>query len=214
MLVTDRHRSRTPLIEAIGAAVAAGVDLVQLREPDLPDADVRRVAVELLKLIGPDHLILNGRPDLALELGIGLHLREDQSLPEQPSGDDDRTVLGQSTHKPPGENRADRRLDYLLAGNIFETRTHPGRPLRGLDWLHEVVRRSDIPVLAIGGITSANLPRVMACGCRGVAVIDAILAGDDPARATRALRDALDRCVTSRTERAFAEPAHQGAERE
>lgn len=214
MLVTDRHRSRTPLIEAVDAAVAAGVDLVQLREPDLADADVRRVAVELLELIGPDRLILNGRPDLALELGIGLHLREDQSLPDRPSGDDNRTLLGRSFHGQPGGNRANRRLDYLLAGNVFATRTHPDRPPRGLGWLCEVVRRSDVPVLAIGGITSANVTQVMACGCQGVTVIDAILAEDDPTSATRALRDALDRCVTGQTERAFAEPPREGAERE
>ncbi len=213
MLVTDRHRSRTPLIEAVDAAVAAGVDFVQLREPDLSDEEMRHLAVELLGLIGPDRLILNGRPNLSLELRIGLHLRDDQSPPDRPAADHDRTLRGRSFHGQPGARRADRRPDYLLAGNVFGTRTHPGRPPRGLGWLYEIVRRSDVPVLAIGGITAANVTSVMACGCHGVAVIDAILAETDPGTAAGTLRAALDRCLTMPAARDTPSPTCQGAER-
>ena len=193
MLVTDRHRSRRPLVEAVVAAVAAGVDLVQLREPDLSDNDARRLAIELAGRIGTERLIINGRPELARELGTGLHLGDGQQPPDRNARRETRSMLGRSVHGPSRDASADSRVDYLLAGNVFETRTHPGRAARGTGWIREVVGASDMPILAIGGITVANVGEVMTTGCDGIAVIDAILAQDDPSAAASELRSALDR---------------------
>jgi len=75
---------------------------------------------------------------------------------------------------------------------VFPTSTHPGVPPRGLAELQAIVEAVDIPVLAIGGITAANLDQVLATGCAGVAVISAILSDADPCRAAASLRRALD----------------------
>ena len=192
MLVTNSHRSRRPIVEAVVAAVAAGVDLVQLREPDLSDSDTRRLAIELVDRIGTERLIINGRPELARELGTGLHLRDGQQPPDRNARRETRSMLGRSVHGPSRDASADSRADYLLAGNVFETRTHPGRAARGTGWLREVVGASDMPILAIGGITVANVGEVMTTGCDGIAVINAILAQDDPSAAAVALRHALN----------------------
>ncbi len=192
MLVTNSHRSRRPIVEAVVAAVAAGVDLVQLREPDLSDNDARWLAIELADRIGTERLIINGRPELARELGTGLHLGDGQQPPDRDARSGTWWRLGRSVHGPSRDESAGWRADYLLAGNVFETRSHPGRAARGTGWLREIVRASDIPILAIGGITAANVGEVMTTGCRGIAVIDAILAQDDPSAAAVALRYALN----------------------
>ncbi len=192
MLITDRHRSRMPLVDAVVAAVAAGVDLVQLREPDLSDNDMRWLAVEIVDRISTERLIINGRPELAEELGTGLHLRDDQQPPARDIRAETLWIIGRSVHGPYRDASAGQRADYLLAGNVFETRTHPSRAARGIGWLGEIVRASDIPILAIGGITVANVGEVMTTGCDGIAVIDAILAQKDPSAAAGRLRSALD----------------------
>lgn len=193
MLVADRHRSVTPFTDAVLTAMSAGVDLVQLREPNPGDVEISQLARTLVASIGPDRLLLNGRPELAGLLGLGTHLRDGQS-----SGDigrpDKGSLIGQSIHGD-RSNQPDERSDYLLAGNVFESRTHPGRPGRGIGWLTGVVQSSPVPVLAIGGITAGNVINVMRSGCHGVAVIDAILAVPDPGAATVALRRALDQAV-------------------
>ena len=198
MLVTDRFRSVNPLCLAVPAAIAGGVDLVQLREPDLPDREIRRLVARLIATIGPDRILINGRPVLAAELGLGLHLREDQPVPAR--GPDRRmtALLGQSFHGAAGTNQPEGRIDYVLAGNVYPTRSHSGRPGRGLGWLRTVVQSTDLPVLAIGGITLTKVTGVMAAGCHGVAVIDAILASKDPEEAAAALRAALDEAAASR----------------
>ena len=212
MLVTDRHRSRTPLVAAVRGSVAAGVDLVQLREPDLPDAEFRRLAIELLDVVPAEQLIVNGRPDIAREIGSSLHQRDGAGWVSANGRTGIRGYLGLSIHEQSRTVDNPERLDYLLAGNVFETRSHPGRPARGIVWLEGLIIRSAIPVIAIGGISAANLAPVMATGCRGVAVIDAILDQEDPAEATRTLRLALDDSVANRTEAETTQPAKKEAD--
>lgn len=194
MLVTDRNRSATPLVSAICAAVEGGVDLVLVRETDLPDEDVGKLVLDLIPLIGRERILVNGRPELAGDLGIGLHLREDQqdihprvALP---------ALVGRSTHTSSPSPEATR-PDYFLAGNVFPTRTHPGRSARGVHWLTRVASGNAVPTFGIGGIDSANVVDVMSSGCHGVAVIDAILVTDDPCSSARQLRRALDGAMTS-----------------
>ncbi len=193
MLVTDRHRSSMSLRDAVRAAVSAGVDLVQLREPDLDDAEIERIARDLIGTIGPRRLVLNGRPGLAARLGLGVHLRDGQRNADVAARGDDR-LLGRSIHEA-GAVVPDDPPDYVQAGNVFATRTHPDRPGRGLDWLARVVENSPVPVLAIGGIDASNVAGVLRSGCHGIGVIDAILAAADPTVATVTLRQALDRAV-------------------
>jgi thiamine monophosphate synthase len=46
--------------------------------------------------------------------------------------------------------------DYLVAGTIFESPSHPGQPGAGIDFLRSVCEAVSIPVIAIGGITPEN----------------------------------------------------------
>src|SRR5690606_30694479 len=81
---------------------------------------------------------------------------------------------------------------WLTFGHVWETSSHPGEPGRGVEALREVAAAVEIPVIAIGGITTAQVPEALAAGASGIAAISAILAADDTAEATRTIRAELD----------------------
>ena len=71
-------------------------------------------------------------------------------------------------------------------GNIFETRSHPGRPAAGLDLIREAASLGR-PVIAIGGIDPARAARARDAGAYGVAAISALWYAPDSAAAALAL---------------------------
>jgi thiamine-phosphate pyrophosphorylase len=82
--------------------------------------------------------------------------------------------------------------EYLIAGPVYETRSHPGLQPAGVSLIEEVTRRVRIPVLAIGGVTAGRVDEVVRAGASGIAVISAILAQGDRRAAVGQLRSALE----------------------
>jgi thiamine-phosphate pyrophosphorylase len=197
MLVTDRKRSRLPLVEAVSRAVAGGVDLVQVREKDLPAAELFDLVVSLRDVTaGRAKLLVNDRVDVALAAGAdGVHLPE-KGLPPGVARRllGPERLLGRSAHDPAiletGEG-ALRELDYLLVGTVFSSPSHPGLPPAGTGIIGEFAVRSRVPVLGIGGITVENCAGVITAGAVGVAVISAILDSEDPEEVARQLKAAM-----------------------
>ncbi len=195
-LVTDR--SATPnLTAAIAAALAGGVDWVQLREKTAPARDQYDLALELNQLCTATGagLLVNDRADVAVAVGArGVHLTR-RSLPPAavrgqlpPDG-----LIGLSVHTVAEAVAAARAgVDYLTFGSVFPTRSHPGGQAQGLEALAQVARAVPVPVLAIGGITADNAAAVLDTGCAGIALISAILAEADPRAAAARLRAVLD----------------------
>ena len=191
MLVTDRRETGgRDLVDVVEAAVSGGVRLVQVRERDLIDAEVAALLGRILdRLRGTEaRVVVNGRPELARVLGIGLHLpAADPPVAPRPE------LLGRSVH---GEGEAQRarveNASYVVAGPIFPTGSKPGHPGAGLALLGRLGRIvSPTPILAIGGLTPERVGTVREWGAHGVAVRSAILGAPDPARAARAFAEAL-----------------------
>lgn len=166
------------------AAVAGGVDVVQLRDHALDDDGIRRAAEAFQGLGVP--WVLNDRPDLAAELGAdGVHLGQDDGAPGGFAG-----FVGRSTHAPEQALAADG--DYLSIGPVWPTPTKPGRPAAGLGYVRWAADNvTDTPWFAIGGIDAGNVHEVVDAGARRIVVVRAILDADDPEAAARALREAL-----------------------
>jgi thiamine-phosphate pyrophosphorylase len=79
--------------------------------------------------------------------------------------------------------------DFLLAGTIFASPSHPGEPTSGLGLLHAI--KQSLPscfVLAVGGITVATARQALEAGANGVAVISAILGAKDVKKAVEEIR--------------------------
>ncbi len=195
MLVTDRHAARgRDLVALVRAAVDGGVGIVQLRERDLDDAELGRLARRLQEAL-PTRvaLVVNGRPALARELGLGLHLPAaapplaDRALREA------LPLFGRSTHdEVEAECAAVEGADYVVLGTIYATSSKPGRPGSGPELVRAVARRVEpLPLFAIGGVTVARVPELLRAGAHGVACCSALLAARDPRRVAQALALAI-----------------------
>jgi thiamine-phosphate pyrophosphorylase len=194
--VTDRSRTAgRPLVEVVEAALAGGVDAVQLREKDLPARDLLDLARRLRTVCASygARLLINDRVDIALTVGAdGVHLPANSFTPA-----DARRLLGPgrligaSAHSV-DEARAASGADFVVCGPVFDTpsKRQYGAPL-GIDGLATVIGAASCPVLAIGGVTAERVVDVCRRGAHGVAVVAALSEARDPMAAARALRAAL-----------------------
>ncbi|MBK8979286.1 MAG: thiamine phosphate synthase [Planctomycetes bacterium] len=174
-------------------ALRGGVDLVQWRVKQRDPAGLRR-ALALCTEAGVP-VIVNDDVELAVAAGAaGAHVGQGD-LPAAAArallGPD--RWLGVSTHST-AEIDAARAAgaDHLGFGPLFPTATKgytEGQPPGALR--EAVVRATPLPVFAIGGISPATVARVVAEGCRRIAVSAALLQATDPAGVARALRAAL-----------------------
>jgi thiamine-phosphate pyrophosphorylase len=182
--------ARPDLESFLEAAVRGGVDIVQIREKDLPDGELLAVlqqARALTRRLGVP-LVVNDRPDLArLAEADYVHVGQDD-LPVAAA----RTFgvgVGQSTHAPAELAATD--ADYAGVGPVYETPTKAGRPAVGLEYVRHAADHAHLPWFAIGGIDETNVSDVVAAGATRIAVVRAIGEASDPERATAALRRSL-----------------------
>jgi thiamine-phosphate pyrophosphorylase len=190
---------RPDLDEFADAVLAAGVDLIQLRDKEA-EAGPLLEAAAVLREAADRHgalFAVNDRADVALAAEADvLHLGQDD-LPmiwaRRILGDD--VLLGRSTHDPGQAARAAAEpWDYLVAGPVWATATKPGRPATGTSLLKAVAALDPPqPWFAIGGIDPINLPQVTDAGATRIVVVRAITNAPDPADATRTLLQQLKR---------------------
>ena len=194
------------LLELLEQVLAGGCRLVQLRDKTTPWSAQWPLALELrarCRQAGA-WLIVNDRVDVALALDAdGVHVGQDD-LPAPAARRLLRAgmILGVSTHDV-GQARAALAAgaDYVAVGSMYPTGSKPGFQLVGPALLRQVRAEIPVPLVAIGGITEANTPEVMAAGADSVAVISAVCADPDPAGATRRLLAAARREPTMGQER-------------
>jgi thiamine-phosphate pyrophosphorylase len=183
-LVTDRNRlapdrpfdaSRKQLVEQARWASSSGIDLIQVRERDLPAAPLARLVEDLLAVChgSGTRVVVNDRADVALACGAdGVHLRHDSVAAESvraiaPPG----FIIGRSVHGV-DEAASAGPVDYLIAGTVFPTASKPGAGSTiGVDGLTRIVHAVTVPVLGIGGISAESLDAIAAAGAAGVAGI-------------------------------------------
>ena len=188
-LVCDRRPERF-----LRAALAGGVDVLQLRDKDASDDEVlaaapafRRAADDAGALF-----VINDRPDLARAADAdGVHVGQDDgpvAAARAIVGAD--RIVGRSTHSP-DQIAAAGDADYIAVGPVHATPTKPGRRAVGLDLVRHAAAHAPDPWFAIGGIDPRNVSEVVAAGARRIVVVRAITEAKDPEAAARALRRAL-----------------------
>ena len=158
----------------VEAAIPGGARLVQLRAPGRATAALRAVAVRL-GAVAASHgveLLVNGAPDVANELGLGLHLGARAARAETARPIDRQRWFGVSAHDELELAQA-RALDadYVVIGPVDATATHPGVAPMGWTRFSELARVAPLPCFAIGGLSPGDLPTARAHGGFGVAGI-------------------------------------------
>ena len=157
-------------------AIAAGIDVIQVREPELAARDLFALANAIVALTreSATRVIINDRLDVALASGAhGVHLRSSSPLPHEirprvPGG----FLIGRSVHDVQAARMA-AGADYLIAGTVWPTASKPpDHGTIGVGGFGEIVRAAaPIPVLAIGGVTLERAPLAVAQGAAGIAAI-------------------------------------------
>lgn len=195
LLATTAVATR-PLLEAVEAALAGGVSIVQVREKKMDDAALLALA-RRLRAVCDAHgalLVVNDRIEVARDAGAdGVHLgQEDRPVGEARRILGPSALVGVSTHDAAELDRAlADGADYVGVGSVFATATK-GRavPVSGPAALAPLAARAEaagVPAFAIGGITPANVAEVAAAGFRRVAVSAGVLAAESPRAAAAAL---------------------------
>lgn len=197
------------LVRQVSEAASAGVDLVQIREPNLDTRELCRLVERCVEAAAelPARIVVNDRADVALVAGAhGVHLRGDSYAASRvrsiaPSG----FIVGRSVHDA-GEAAAVTSaggLDYIIFGPVFASASKaPGHTTTGIEGLvAAVVAARPLPVLAIGGVSTRSAPAIRAAGAAGVAAIGLFLPGEVGGEPTLAgtvhrLRSAFDTSAT------------------
>jgi thiamine-phosphate pyrophosphorylase len=206
LVTAERLSEGRSTVEIVESAIDGGIDLVQLREKEMPARDRYDLGQELRELTRAAGvpLIVNDRIGLAAAIDAdGVHLG-DEDLPIAVAREQlgEAAIVGRSVSTAEAAREAERAgADYLGVGAVYPTDskdTNPEGTEIGLDRIEAVAEAVEIPIVGIGGVKPDNAAAVIGAGADGVAVISAITAADDPAAATRELGAAVERGRESR----------------
>jgi thiamine-phosphate pyrophosphorylase len=191
----DESARRRRLLGKIAEAASCGVDYIQLREKDLPVRELESLAREAVRTVretarlknenreSTTALLINSRTDVALTSGAdGVHLRSDDLSPLEVraiwccqasagAAAHPVSIISVSCHsRTEVEQAAEASADFAVFAPVFEKKDSSASRPAGLELLREACG-SNIPVLALGGVT---LDRAQACLDAGAAGIAAI----------------------------------------
>ena len=197
-LVTNRYQdSLESFLEKIETACRSGVTIVQLREKNLTTNQYYQLAKQVKEITDAYQvpLIIDDRLDVCLAVdAAGLHIGDDE-LPVSVA----RKVLGPEKILGVTAKTVKRALEaeegganYLGTGAIFPTTTKENAPITLISTLKTICQRVDIPVVAIGGLTSENIEQLIDTGIAGVAVVRDLMQAEDIEAKTQAFLTKLD----------------------
>lgn len=198
-ILTDTTiQSRFDHVELAERAIRGGADVIQFRQKSGDTLSMIRIArrVRAVCRRAGVPMIVNDRVDVAIAADAdGVHLGRDDfpiRLARQLLGPH-RIIGGSSGSIEEARAGYEEGADYLGCGPIHATATKPDAgPAAGVELVRAVAAAVPVPLIAIGGVTVADVERLLAAGAHGIAVISAVCAAEDPEEATRALRSAID----------------------
>jgi len=184
-------------LQLIAEAVKGGATIIQLRGKKWTSREFLDVGMKAFRFLAPKKipLIINDRVDIALACKAdGVHLgQDDMPLPYARGILGKNRIIGISVATPDEAESAEKGgADYVGAGPVFGTLSKKDLgPVLGLEGLRLIREKVKIPILAIGGISAANIADVISAGADGVAVISAIAAAKNPGRAATEIIESI-----------------------
>lgn len=192
--VTDRYwLNGDTLLNQVERAIKGGATFVQLREKNMSHDEFLAEAKEIKELCAKYKVpfVINDEVDIAIEIDAdGVHVgQSDMNAMDVRALIGPDKILGVSAQtveqaKLAKENGA----DYLGVGAVFPTGSKDDADEVSHEELKKICDAVDIPVIAIGGITSDNVIELSGSGICGIAVISAIFGQKDIENATLYLK--------------------------
>ena len=195
--VTDRHWLKGwSLRQVVEESLDGGVTMVQLREKQLEEGTFLEEAKELQSLCRQRRIpfLVNDNVDIALAMNAdGVHVGQSdmEALDVRKKLGPDK-IIGVSAQTVEQALLAQAHgADYLGVGAVFPTGSKDDAVEVPFETLKAICQAVRIPVVAIGGISKANVEQLRGSGICGVAVISAIYGADDIEGAARELKEAV-----------------------
>ena len=163
---------REAFLQRLGAALANGLRLIQVRDKDLPEAERLELAREVVKRAKPygARVLVNGPLELANAAGAdGVHLDSGALMKckARPACE----WVGASCHNAEELAHAAEIADFSMLSPVLPTESHPGEPTLGWEIFSQLAAQSPIPVYALGGVTLADLDTARSHGAHGIAML-------------------------------------------
>ena len=201
--VTDRAWvGKQSLYEQVEAALKGGVTCVQLREKELDEEIFLAEAIEIAALCKQYQVpfFINDNVDIAIKCKAdGIHVGQEDMVAtqvRQKVGDD--MIIGVSVHSVEEALEAVKNgADCLGVGAMFSTSTKTDVDVLPKDILKDICETVDVPVVAIGGISKANMLELSGTSVDGVALVSAIFAAEDIESECRELRKISEEMVNA-----------------
>jgi thiamine-phosphate pyrophosphorylase len=185
-LITDRMLcGARGVLDTVREAIAGGVSIVQLRDPEAKTRALVEEARALVALLRPAKIpfIVNDRVDVALAADAdGVHIgQKDMVVADARRLIGRSRILGLSITSEADLDKADLdSVDYLGVGPIYASATKPdAAPPMAIGGLRAIAERTSLPIVAIGGLHAGNAEEAIDAGAQGIAVVSAICAAPD-----------------------------------
>ena len=193
--VTDRSwLGGHTLYQDVEAAIKGGATFIQLREKKLDEEHFLEEAKEIKELCKKYRVpfVINDNVDIALAMDAdGVHVGQsdmEAGMVREKLGPD--KIIGVSAQTVEQAILAEQKgADYLGVGAVFPTGSKDDAVEVSHDTLKAICEAVQIPVIAIGGISTGNVMELSGSGICGIAVISAIFAKPDIETAARELRE-------------------------
>ncbi len=178
-------------IDSIRLALEGDCKWVQLRMKDAPLDELRENALVAKKLCAEHNavFIIDDNVALVKEIGAdGVHLgKNDMPVDEARKILGDSFIIGGTANTYEDVKRlVAQGADYIGCGPFRFTQTKKNlSPILGAEGYRQIVTQMkadglQVPIVAIGGITIADIPTVMQTGVSGIAVSGAVLRAEQP----------------------------------
>ena len=198
----SHQNEKMTYLDGIREALAGGCKWIQLRMKGATDEEVRPIALKVKKLCKEQNatFLIDDRVQLVKEVGAdGVHLgKNDMPIAEARKILGDDFIIGGTANTfedVKAHYEAD--ADYIGCGPFrFTTTKEKLSPILGLEGYHEIIQKmkaenTDIPIVAIGGITKEDIPEIMKTGVNGIALSGSILNAKDPASETHDIMEMM-----------------------
>jgi thiamine-phosphate pyrophosphorylase len=197
LIISEEYCRGKSALETAAAAMAGGVDIIQMREKNRPRGGLLDLGKRLAALCkeGGALFIVNDDPALAVEAGAdGVHLGQEDlkqfsvGSAREIMGKD--KIIGVSTHSVEEFEKANGEdIDYIAYGPIFPTKTKDY--FLGANDVPKILEIARKPVFLIGGISLSNIDELLAMGAANIAMIRGITEAEDMANAVGTLKKRL-----------------------
>ncbi len=185
-------------------AIQGGITSVQLREKNRDSVSFQQLALQFKEILQPFGipLIINDNVEIAANVGAeGVHLGQSDLSPyEARKILGEKKIIGLSIESFEELSLANdlQCIDYIAASAVFPSHTKTNcKMIWGIDGLRQLVELSNYPVIAIGGINSMNVEKVIDHGACGAAVISAIHQ-DNPEKSAADLITKINHAIQKR----------------